>query len=115
MQKLESVQTQAVYAVSGAWKGTSASKIYKELGWEWLTQRRWYRRSTLFYKIVKKISPKYLTDCITYPDPPWISVYGRQLPMVNPHILTPFTPRTDKFHHSLFPDCVFFLEQILNS
>ena len=41
MQKLESVQIQAAYAVSGAWKGTSTKKIYKELGWEWLSQRRW--------------------------------------------------------------------------
>ena len=62
MSKLESVQIQAAYAVSGAWKGTSTKKVYKELGWEWLTQRRWYRRMTLFYKIVNKISPKYLTD-----------------------------------------------------
>ena len=38
MDKLESVQTQAAYAVSGAWKGTSALKVYKKLGWEWLTQ-----------------------------------------------------------------------------
>ena len=41
MQKLESVQTQAAYAVSGAWKGTSAEKIYKELGWD-LDKCLWY-------------------------------------------------------------------------
>ena len=115
MEKLESVKIQAAYAVSGAWKGTSTNKIYRELGWEWLTQRRWYRRMTLFYKIVNKISPKYLTDCITYPDPPWISVYGRQLPNVNPHTLTPFTPRTDKFQHSFFPSCVFSWNRFLTS
>lgn len=115
MLKFESVQTQAAYAVSGAWKGTSTKKVYRELGWEWLTQRRWYRRMALFYKIVNKISPKYLTDCITYPDPPWISVYGRQLPNVNPHILTPFTPRTEKFHHSFFPSCVFSWNRFLTS
>ncbi len=48
MNKLESVQIQAAYAVSGAWKGTSTKKTYKELGWKWLTQRRWYRSMVLF-------------------------------------------------------------------
>ena len=57
-------------------------KVYKEPGWEWLTQCRCIAEMTHFYKIVNKISPKYLTDCITFPDPPWISVYGRQLPNV---------------------------------
>ena len=80
MEKLESVQTQAAYAVAGAWKGSSAKKVYNELGWEWLTQRRWYPRMTLFYKITHKVSPKYLTDCITYPDPPILpKVYVKQV------------------------------------
>ena len=35
--------------------------------------------------------------------------------MVNPHILTHFTPRTDKFHHSFFPDCVFSWNRFLTS
>ncbi len=115
MEKLESVQIQAAYAVSGAWKGTSTIKVYRELGWEWLSQRRWYRRMTVFYKIVHKISPKYLSDCITFPDPPWISVYGRQLPNGEPLILTPFVPRTDKFSSSFFPSCVFSWNRFLIS
>ena len=107
MDKLESVQLQAAYAVSGSWKGTSTKKVYEELGWEWLSQRRWYRRMTLFFKIVNKISPKYLTDCITFPNPPWISVYGREPPHTNTNILTPFSSRTCKFQSSFFPSCVF--------
>ena len=107
MDKIESVQIQAAYAVSGSWKGTSAKKVFGELGWESLSQRRWYRRMSLFFKIVNKISPKYLTDCITFPDPPWISVYGRETPNVNPNTLTPFSPRTCKFQSSFFPSCVF--------
>ena len=113
MKKLESVQTQAAYAVSGAWKGTSRGKNYEELGWEWLTQRRWYRRMVFFYKIVKKISPIYLTDCITYPDPPWISAYGRQPPNANPPILTPITPRRLDVQSSFFPSCVFSWNRFL--
>jgi hypothetical protein len=115
MHKLESVQIQAAYAVSGAWKGTSTIKIYKELGWEWLTQRRWYRRMNLFYKIVNKLTPSFLTDCISYPDPPWISAYGRQPPNPNPFIITPFTPRTINVQSSFFPSSVFSWNRILTS
>ena len=115
MQKLESVQIQAAYAVSGAWKGTSTKKIYDELGWEWLSQRRWYRRMTLFYKIVNKISPTYLTDSITFPDPPWISAHGREPPTVSSDIITPFSARTIKFQSAFFPSCVFSWNRFLTS
>ena len=40
MGTLESTQYQAALAVSGAWKGTSMDKLYKELGWETLDERR---------------------------------------------------------------------------
>ena len=106
MNKIESVQIQAAYAVSGAWKGTSREKIYKELGWECLSQRRWFRRMTLFYKIVNNESPGYLTECITFPDPPWVSVYGREPPTANAMLLTPMVTRTIKFTSSFFPSCV---------
>ena len=69
MQKLESVQYRAALAVSGAWKGTSKSKLYIELGWESLSQRRWFRRMCLFYKILNNGTPPYLKKCITFPEP----------------------------------------------
>ena len=50
MRALESVQYQAALAVTGAWKGTSTTKIYQELGWESLHHRRCFRRITQFYK-----------------------------------------------------------------
>ena len=40
MGTLESTHYQAAFAVSSAWKGTSMDKIYKELGWESLDERR---------------------------------------------------------------------------
>ena len=105
--KLESLQLQAAYAVSGSWKGTPAKKVYEELGWEWLSPRRWYRRMSLFFKIVNKISSKYITDCITFPNPSWISVYGREQLNTNTNMLTPFSSRIFKFQSSFFPSCVF--------
>ena len=47
-------------AVTGAWKGTSLNKIYDELGWETLTDRRWFRRLDQFYKIRNDLTPEYL-------------------------------------------------------
>ena len=43
-EKLKSVQYKAVLAITGAIKGTSRDKIYKELGLESLKSRRWYKR-----------------------------------------------------------------------
>ena len=48
----ESTQYKAALAVSGAWKGTNKDRLLEELGWETLSNRRWYRRLCLFYKIV---------------------------------------------------------------
>ena len=51
MKELESVQYQAALAVTGAWKGSSRLKLYKELGWESLHQRRYFRRITQFSRL----------------------------------------------------------------
>ena len=47
MQEVERIQYQAGLVVSGAWKGTSRMKIYEELGWESLSDRRRIRRVLL--------------------------------------------------------------------
>ena len=44
MNALERTQYQAALAVSATWKGTNRNKIYEELGWETLDQRRIFRR-----------------------------------------------------------------------
>ena len=44
MEKVERVQYQAALAITGAWQGSSRSKIYDELGWETLSDRCKYRR-----------------------------------------------------------------------
>ena len=59
MSKLESTQYAAALAVSGAWRGTNADKLFEELGWESLTHRRWYRKLCLFYKIMNNGTPEY--------------------------------------------------------
>ena len=63
-EKLESVQYKAALAITGAIHGTSRNKIYQELGLESLKSRRWYRRLSCMYKIIKKEAPNYLIDLI---------------------------------------------------
>ena len=58
-KKLESVQYEAALVTTGAMKGTSCDKIYKELGLESLESRRWYKRLSCMFKIMKKETPNY--------------------------------------------------------
>ena len=63
--KIESVQYNAVLAITGAIRGTSKEKLYQELGLESLRNRSWLRRMSYLYKIVStKFSP-YLYDLIS--------------------------------------------------
>ena len=60
MNSIERIQYQEALAITGAWKGTNLNKIYEELGWESLTDRRWSRRLIHFYKIQNNYIPRYL-------------------------------------------------------
>ena len=62
--KLESVQYKAASAITGAIQGTSRNKLYQELGLESLKSRRWYKRLSCMFKIMKKEAPYYLIDLI---------------------------------------------------
>ena len=60
----ESIQYQAALVVTGSWQSTSRDKIYKELGWESLSDRRYYRRLVMYYKIKSNLTPTYLKSYI---------------------------------------------------
>ena len=57
---MEKVQYSAALIITGAIKGTSRERLYKELGLESLCDRRWYRKLVFFYKIVKGLAPSFL-------------------------------------------------------
>ena len=52
MESVEIIQYQAALAITGAWQGSSLSKIYVELGWETLSDRCKCRRSLQAQKII---------------------------------------------------------------
>ena len=63
-EKLESVQYKAALARTGTMQGTSHDKIYQELGLESLKSRKWYKRLSCMFKIMKKEAPNYLINFI---------------------------------------------------
>ena len=67
MNLIEKVQYKAGLVASGCWQGTSQDKLYNELGRESLSDRRWYRRLCLFYKIINHDTSRYLYDHIPVP------------------------------------------------
>ena len=62
--KIESVQYNAALAITGAIRGTSKEKLYQELGFESLKDRRWLRQLCDLYKIVNTKQLAYLYDLI---------------------------------------------------
>ena len=99
MKKLESLQYQAGLAVTGMWQGTNRDCEYEELGWESLHLRRWFRRLTVFFKIIKNLTPQYLRDPVPSPRS---HLYGTS----NTNDLHPMYCRTQRFQNSFIPDAV---------
>ena len=62
MEKVERIQYQSALAISGAWDGSSRIKLYEELGWESLSDRRMGRRILQILKIFNNMIPSYLND-----------------------------------------------------
>ena len=62
--KIESIQYNCALAITGAIKGTSKEKLYQELGLEYLSKRRWFRRLSYFYRIKNSKLPNYLFQLI---------------------------------------------------
>ena len=58
--KLEMVQYNAALVITGAIKGTSRDRMYRELGLESLPERTWSRKIFFFHKIINGLLPVYL-------------------------------------------------------
>ena len=94
---IEQIQYKAGLIVSGCWQGTNREKLNEELGWESLSDRRWFRRLNLFYKISNGLAPSYLADHIPHRSVTNISPRTR-----NQNILC----RTERYQNSFFPFCI---------
>ena len=54
----------AALASTGAIRGSLKERLYQELGFEYLSLRRWLRKLCIFYRIVRNKSPGYLYNYI---------------------------------------------------
>ena len=91
--KIESVQYNASLAITGAIRGTSQGKLYQELGLESLRSRRWLRRMSYFYKLIKTQKPLYLFNLI----PPKLNA------LRHPNTYSVMRCRNDYFKNSFIP------------
>ena len=96
MKLIEQVQYKAALIVTGCWQGSSREKLYDELGWESLSDRRWARRMTLYYKIVNGQTPAYLFDHVPKEAPRALRKYVPKAPIT----------RTQRYANSFFPYCI---------
>ena len=97
MNSIEQIQYQAARAVTGTWKGTNTSKLYDELGWESLTDRRWFHRLIHYFKISNGLTPSYLSELLPPPRP---MLYGSR----RENILSILPSNTVRYQHSFFPN-----------
>ena len=84
MDMLESIQYQAGLISTGCWRNTSREKLYKELGWESLSDRRNFRRLLTYHKILSHNAPAYLNQYVLNTAP-----HGS----------------TDRYNRTFFPYC----------
>ena len=68
-EKLESVQYKTALARTGPIQGTSRDTIYEELGLESLKSRRWYKRLSCIFKIMKEKTFNYLINLVPKCEP----------------------------------------------
>ena len=78
-KKLESIQYNAALAITGAIRGTSQNKLYKELGLESLKFRRKFRKLCTLFKIKTSCLPPYLFEMIPTDNHPYNTRYLRQI------------------------------------
>ena len=94
-KKLENIQYNAALAITGAIKGTSQAKLYKEFGLESLKLRRKLKCLCTFYKIKTTGLPSYLFSLI----PNTVHSYQTRT-MDN---ITKYQCRTEALKLSFFP------------
>ena len=82
-KRLKQTQYSAALAITGAWRGTSRPRLYEELGWESLHDRRWFRRLCHFFKLRKSQRPAYLYEVIPDVRKVPYSLVGQRYPRID--------------------------------
>ena len=81
-QNIESIQYNAALAITGAVRGTSREKLYQELGFESLQQRRWYRKLCCLFKTINNQSPSFLFPLVPSPNTRYFARNSENIPQL---------------------------------
>ena len=98
---LEQFQLDALRTICGAVRGTNHNKIYNETGFIPLIQRRKFHKTCTFYKMIKGMTPNYLSSLV----PPTIMTITNY-PLRNADELKNIRTRTELYKKSFLPSAV---------
>ena len=99
MDKIEQVQYHAALIITGCWRGSNRYKLYEELGWETMSDRRWSRRLIQLFKISNGLTPQYLRT----------NLPSRQIGSFrdqDPNKFQEFFCNTKRYMNSFYPDSI---------
>ena len=99
LEKVERVQYHAALAITGVWHGSSRLKLYEELGWETLSDRRMSRRILQTHKIFNNKTPSYLHDKLP---PDCRALFSGNIRNTSREIVC----KSNRYMNSLFPDAI---------
>ena len=99
-KKVETIQYEAARVVTGAWKSTSMDKLYKNLGWESLSDRRTFRKLCLLFETIKNRFPLYLINTLDK------HKYEDNSRLYNRLLFKNIPCRTNKYKSSFFPSVI---------
>lgn len=99
--QLDLIHNEAARIITGATKLCSIRKLFADLGWDTLQERRTKHKLVVFYKIINGLTPSYLSDLI----PPLVqenSAYSLR----NSNDIQLIRARTNVFFNSFFPSTI---------
>ena len=100
LRRVESLQYEAARIVSGAWDKTSKDKLYDNLGWESLQNRRIMRKLCLCYEVLNTKFPNYLYEILER------QIYPANSRFHNKGVLKEIPSRISKVKLSFFPSTI---------
>ena len=103
MEKVEKTQYVAALSITGAWHGSSRSKIYDELGWETLSDRRLCKRILQVHKLIDDKAPRYLKEKL----PPNRNNFL-------PYVFQNVRCRTECYKSSFYPNATYLWNEIIS-
>ena len=98
--KLDKVQRTAALICTGAMRRTETGLLLDFLGWEKLGDRRKLSKMAIFYRIINKTTPEYLSKNL---NPIVNSTYS--LRSSHSNLIKPYKCRLTKYRNSFFPNC----------